>query len=415
MPLFSIPLSGLTASSNALSVIANNLANLNTTGYKDQNVTFRDLFYQTIGTNGAGDTLQVGAGTMVSSIAGNFTDGNVSSTGVNTDVAITGDGFFVTDNNGTAEYTRAGNFTTNDAGELTTQSGALVMGYPAINGVVSTNSALSAIQLGKGQTCAPAAATMIRVRTNLDATAAVGSTDADYSSQVPMYDSLGESHTINIEFTKTGSNAWSYSMTIPAADVGATGSPVVLKSGTLTFDGTGKLISPTANITGINITGFANGAANQTFDWDILDSNGTPMLTQVASDNSTSTPYQNGYNAGTLSDFSISQDGTIQGTFTNGRTLAIGQLALASFGNVQGLQRVGDNAYQATLSSGSAAVGNPGSGGRGVVTGGSLELSNVDISQEFTRMIQTQRGFQANAKVITTFDEITQDTINLVR
>ncbi len=408
MPLFSIPLSGLTASSDALSVIANNLSNLNTVGYKDQATSFRDLFYSSFGTNGSGDPVQMGAGAAVQAVTTNFTGGSVETTGVPTDVAISGNGFFVTQNQGALEFTRAGNFTVNTSGQLVTQDGQNVMGYPAANGVISGQN-LGPLQLGQGQVSPPSATTTVTQNTNLDASAAVGDT---YSTPITVYDSLGSSHVLTFQFTKTASNAWSYQITLPAADTGGVGAPTVVANGNLTFNGNGTLTAPTTPVAG-TIAGLADGAATMNFNWNLLDANGNPTLTQVASASSTSATNQNGYTSGTLQNFTIGADGIIQGAFSNGQTLAIGQIALASFSNTQGLERVGGNSYTSTLASGAAVIGTANTGGRGTLAGGALELSNVDISQEFTKLIVTQRGFEANARVVTTFDQITQDTIAL--
>jgi flagellar hook protein FlgE len=180
----------------------------------------------------------------------------------------------------------------------------------------------------------------------------------------------------------------------------------------MTFDGSGNLLTPAANLTGLSIPGLTDGAKNMTFAWDLYNGK-TPIMTQVAAPSSTSSTQQDGSSSGTLSDFSIGADGTVTGSFTNGRTAALGQLALASFADEQGLQRVGATDYSQTLASGQAVVGTPGTGGRGTLAGGSLELSNVDIATEFANLIVAQRAFEANAKAVTTFDQITQDTINL--
>jgi len=411
MPMFSIPLSGLAASSDALSVIANNLANLNTTGFKDQEASFQDLFYQMIGNTGAGDPVQLGTGTEVGSVSTNFNDGSPDSTGVDTDAAITGNGFFVTQNNGVTEFTRDGQFAIGSTGELMTQDGQAVMGYLAVNGAIPPGQPLSPIMLGQGQISPPAATTTMQMTANLDATAAVGTTFT--APPLMVYDSLGVSHLLTFQYTKTAGNAWSYQITVPAADVGKTGNPVVVNSGNLTFNSSGNLTSPSGNVTGIAVTGLADGAANMNVTWNLYDTSGNPLLTQVASQSAESSTNQNGYSSGTLTAFSIGSDGTIQGTFTNGQTSPIAQLALASFSNDQGLQRVGANSYLSTLASGAAVIGAPGTGGRGNITGGALEQSNVDIATEFAKMIVAQRGFESNAKVVTTFDQVTQDTIAL--
>lgn len=412
MPMFSIPLSGLDASSDALSVISNNLANLNTVGYKEQTASFSDLFYQTISATGAGDPVQLGAGTAVNSVSTTFTNGSIDNSGVPTDVAISGTGYFITQKAGALSYTRNGHFTLQTNGELDTQDGQAVMGYPAINGAIDTAQNLAPIILGQGLISPPLATTNLQMSSNLDASAAVGST---FSSPISVFDSLGVSHILTFQFTKTAPNAWTYNATIPAAEVGQTGAAVSVATGNLTFDGNGVLTSPTGSVTGITINGLADGANASNLTWNLYDTNNNPMLTQVSSQSTTSTTFQDGYASGTLLDFNVGSDGVISGTFTNGKTSPVAQIALARFANDQGLLRQGSNSYGATLSSGDAVVGVPGAGGRGTVTGGALEQSNVDIATEFAKMITAQRGFQANAKVVTTFDEITQDTISLLR
>ncbi len=412
MPAFSIPLSGLTASSTALSTIANNLANLNTIGYKDQRVLFRDLFYQILGTNGAGDPIQQGAGTTVSSMPSSFTQGNVNPTGVATDVAIMNDGFFVVQGNGIQSYTRAGNFEIDKNNYLVTSDGQNVMGFPVVNGTINTGGGLVPLQLAMGTIAMPTPTSSIRLSTNLDATAADGTT---YSTPITIYDSLGATHNLMFTYTKTGTNAWDYSITIPAADVNGSTDPTVLSTGSLTFDGNGQLTSPTGNVTGIQITGFADGASDLAFTWKLFDSNNVGVLTQMAAASSTASTQQDGKSSGTLSKYSIGSDGTITGSFSNGSTSILGQIALATFANNQGLLRLGSNCFAETLASGQAVIGSPGTGGRGTLSGGALEQSNVDISQEFASLIVAERAFQANARCVTTFDEITQATIDLKR
>ncbi|MFZ1130248.1 MAG: flagellar hook protein FlgE [Terriglobales bacterium] len=410
MASFSIPLSGLAASTEALDIISNNLANMNTVGYKDQTANFQDLFYQNYGSDGAGDPIQVGAGSSVGSVATNQSNGTLQSTGVSSNAAITGNGFFITEQaNGAIEYTRAGDFTVNSAGDLVASNGQLVMGYPAVNGVINAGAALSPLQVGPGETNPPSATTTMQQQTNLDAAATVGTS---YSTTLATNDSLGEPHVLTFDYTMTAPNTWTYQVTLPAADTGGTGAPTVLASGTMNFDSSGNLTSPTGPIA-VNITGLADGAANMSVAWNLTGPTGNSLITQVASPSTTATTNQNGYAAGTLQGYSIMQDGTIQGQFSNGETQPIGQIALASFANNQGLQLAGGNSYQATLASGAAVVGTAGSGGRGTLTGGSVELSNVDISTEFTNLIVVQRAFEADSRVVTTFDSVSSQTINL--
>jgi flagellar hook protein FlgE len=420
MPAFSIPLSGLTASSTELSTVANNLANLNTTGYKDQQVQFSDLFYANLGTDGAGDPIQQGTGVEVGSVSSNFSEGNLTSTGVSTDVAIDGNGFFVVQDNGVQSFTRAGNFEVGTNNLLETTDGQEVLGYQAVNGVVSTSTGLGPIALGAG-TVSPASTTStVQLTSNLSATDPVGNS---YSTNVTVYDSLGASHNITFTFTKTGTNTWNYSASIPASDItppaGTTlSNPVVLATGALSFDGNGDLASPTSAdgniaISTANTGTLADGANALSFNWDLFDSTGNGLLTQTAAADSTSSTYQDGTSSGTLSSFSIGSDGTITGSFSNGKTEVLGQIALANFADEQGLSQVGNNDYQPTLASGQATIGAPGTGGLGTVSGGSLEESNVDIATEFANLIVAQRSYEANAQVVTTFNQVMQDTINI--
>ena len=502
MSNFSIPLSGLNAESTALSAVANNLANQNTTGYKDTSVLFSDLFYQSLGTTGSGDPIQVGAGTEVSSMPSLFTQGSVSSTGVPTDVAIQGSGFFAVQNSdGTIDYTRAGDFSTDENNFLVTPAGQQVLGYPAANGVVNTSGGVVPLQLGAGTISPPAATGNVDLTLNLNASSPEGPAST-FSTPIQIYDSLGAAHTLTATFTNTAPNTWSYSLSIPPTDLNSgTG---VLSTGTLTFNGNGVLIGtsggvgtpayggsnvgngtvtalgasastvaqtvtmtatsattfavvgsvsgamgtatvgtpfvsgplsftinagstafatgdtitvPTTpltlgNITAIPITGFADGATNQTFNWNVLNGT-TPVISQVAAPNSTTAANQDGNSSGSLENFTIGSDGIITGSFSNGDTQALGQIALASFANNNGLQLNGSTDFTPTLASGPAVVGVPGSGQLGTLSGGSLELSNVDIATEFANLIVAQRGFEADAKAVTTFDQITQDTIAL--
>jgi flagellar hook protein FlgE len=208
MPLFSIPVSGLDSQSNALSVIANNLANLNTDGYKDEQTSFRDLFYQTVGTTGGGNPIQMGNGSSVETVSSDFTDGSPDNTGVPTDMAITGEGFFVTQKDGTMQYTRAGNFTISKDGLLTTQDGQAVLGYPAVGGVVNSGTAPGSLQVGNGLTSPASATTTVGLNCNLNANANVG--DPPFNTPVTVYDSLGTPHVLSFQFTKTAANTWSY-------------------------------------------------------------------------------------------------------------------------------------------------------------------------------------------------------------
>jgi flagellar hook protein FlgE len=247
--------------------------------------------------------------------------------------------------------------------------------------------------------------------TNLDATAAVGAT---YSSPMTVYDSLGESHALTIQYTNTAANTWSYSITLPAADTGGTGNPTQIASGTLDFNSSGVLTSPSGTVSGITISGLADGAAKMSLTWDLNGSGGTQAITQQAAASATSATTQNGYTAGTLTGYSVLSDGTVQGQFSNKQTLALGQVAVASFANNQGLTQTAGNNYQATFASGAAVVGEAGEGGNGTITGDSVEASNVSLSTEFSNLIVAQQGYEANAKVLTTLDQVSQATLQVV-
>ena len=410
MSAFSIPLSGLAASSSALNVIANNLANLSTDGYKDQSLSFAGIFNQMQGTSGNGDPIQVGNGVEIAGRSSDFSDGNVTSTGISSNMALQGNGFFVVQGNGQTAYTRAGDFTVNSDGYLCTPQGELVMGYPATNGVVSTGAAMAPISVADAGVVPGSASTSFQMTTNLNAAASVGDT---FSAPMTVYDSLGESHLLSVNYTNTGANSWSYSVSLPAADTGGTGSPTVLASGSLTFNSDGTLASPTGSVGGINISGLADGAANMSLTWNLSDSAGNGLITQQSSTSATSASSQNGYASGTLSGYSILSDGTVQGQFSNNQTIALGQVAVARFNNNQGLIQSG-NDYLASFSSGQAMLGEAGTGGAGTITGGSVEASNVDLTAEFSKMIEAQQGYQANAKVLTTMNQISQATLQII-
>ncbi len=409
MSFFGVPLSGLIASQDQLQSVSNNLANLDTVGFKDQTTSFSDIFAQSSLVNGANNPIQTGLGVAASQTTSDFTDGAQTATGISSNMALSGNGFFVTQGaNGQTAFTRAGDFTSNSTGQLITPSGDLVMGYPAVNGVVSTTGQLQAMQIGIGSVVPASASTSFNLSTNLSSTAAVGST---FASTTPVYDSLGTSHVLTVDYTKTGTNTWSYSVNVPTADTGASSSQ--LASGNLTFDSSGNLTSPTGSVA-VSIPTFTDGAASMNLQWNLSNASGTSSITQTNLASSTSATTQDGRASGTLTSYSVSADGTIQGTFSNGQTSALGQVAVATFANTQGLLRTGSNEYAVTAGSGAANIGVAGTGGRGVITGGSVEASNVDVAAEFAKMITAQQAYQANAKTVTTLDQISQATLQMI-
>ena len=408
MGSFSTALTGLQADTVALNTIGNNLANINTTAYKDQSTTFEDLFYQQIGSSGSGNAIQVGVGTKVSGTDTDFTQGSLSTTSTSTDVALQGDGYFVVQQNGVQSLTRAGNFQLDSSGNLTTVDGQSVMGYAATNGVLNENGGLVALTVPVGVTEAAKATQNFSATVNLDASATAGT---QFTTPVTLYDSLGESHAATITYTNTGTNTWSYAVTLPAAD--ATGAPVN-NTGTLTFDTNGNLVSPAADVTGITFSGLADGASNMSVNFNLYTS-GSPTITQSSAASSTTTTAQDGYASGTYQSFTVGTNGVITAKFSNSQTENIGQIAVATVTNSEGLVLSGDNNYTTTAASGVATVGVAGTGGRGTIEDSSLEQSNVDISTEFANLIVAQRAFQANSKTITTFDSLTQDIMGMVR
>lgn len=424
MASFSIPLTGLNADSTALNTIANNLSNMSTTAFKAQTTQFSDLFYQQVGSSGSGDAIQVGAGVQVASNETSFTQGSISTTGVDTDVAIDGNGFFVANNgSGSYEYTRAGNFSLTSTGSLVTSSGLAVMGYPATNGVVNTNGSLTAINIPVGQVQQPQATTTLSMTANLNASATTGTS---FPGQVTVYDSLGVPHVVTVTFTQTAANAWDFSAALPASDFSSGASTPV--TGTLNFDSNGVLTSVTTggatssvgtaagdvSSVPLSFSGLADGASTLNMNWSLLGSSNTPNIGQVSATSAVSATSQDGYAAGQYQSFTIGSDGTVTVTYSNGQKQAVGQLALANVPNLQGLEKLGNGDYATTLASGTASIGVSGAAGLGTLEDGSLEGSNVNISQEFANLIVAQRAFEASSKAVTTFDSVTQETINMI-
>ena len=411
MPSFSIPLTGLEANSVALDTIGNNLANLNTTSFKDQTTSFSDLFYQNIGNTGSGDALQVGLGTQVAGTTTDFSQGSLSTTTNSTDMALNGSGFFVVDSSGQQQLTRAGNFQLDQSGNLITTTGAGVMGYAAANGVVNTNTPLTTLQIPVDATQAAQATQNFGISANLDAATAVGGT---FSSTITMYDSLGTSHAATVDFLKTADNTWTYSISLPTGDTNGLVSPIN-NTGTLTFSSSGALVTPAVNVTGISFGGLTDGASDMAFNWDLYNSSAAPQIGQTVGTSTATASAQDGFASGSYSGFSVNSAGVIAASFSNGQTQTVGQIAVASVTNVEGLTIDGGNNYQTSTSSGAASVGAPGAGGRGSIEADTLEQSHVDISTEFANLIVAQRAFEANSKTVTTFDTVTQETIDMIR
>jgi flagellar hook protein FlgE len=489
-------LSGLSANRQAIDVIGNNLANLNTIGFKKSTTTFADVFSASLSSsvNGAGNPLEVGLGVRVGAIDQVFSQGSIKSTGSATDMAIQGGGFFmVQDAEGATTYTRAGKFSFDDGGNLVAPNGKILLGYPAnAVGEIQLGQEPQAININAQVQSEPNVTTEIIMNTLLDADAEADSVLGEFSTPVRVYDSLGVPHTITYTFRRvepaevdsTGADAavtWAFDINMDATEVadddnggvavGAEGdrfslllgdivnaNPSVAGGdfpGRLHFDPDGKLVEVNmadaaivnaaaavddgagagiwradnnfVDPNGINIppdgsAAFPNvslisGANDITFSWDTFNPDGSTNLVSYASDtgSGTSSIDQDGFGVGALSSVVIDPDGIITGLFTNGDVRSLSQVALANFNNPQGLLASGENEFAQTPGSGQPSVGTPQSGGRGSVAGSVLELSNVDLAEEFTSLIINERGFQANSRVITTNDSLLQEAINLSR
>jgi len=416
---FSAGLSGLNANSTYLSVIGNNLANINTVGFKTSAVSFADLVSQTVGGTSV-NPAQVGLGVVTGAISPVFAQGSIENSREATNVAIQGAGFFAVRDGSRIGYTRAGNFSFDDAGVLITPDGWRVQGYtqtdPATGNII-TAVAPNDITIPPGVLRAPTATTNIRAQVNLDPNVAIDPANPEFTTSIQMYDALGSPHVLTVDFNRTGAGAWTYTVTVPQVDVtGVVGAPVTLTTGNLTFNGAGVLTAPAADITIPPPATWANGATPNAITWDVVPALGaSPILTSFASPSATSSINQNGSAAGQVDNVVINSSGEIVATFGAGQTVVVGQLAMANFNNPKGLLKMGSNRYSESAASGIANIGVAATGGRGSIIGSALESSNVDIATEFTQMILAQRGYQANSRSITTADEILVETLQMKR
>ena len=412
---FSTALSGLNANSTEIDIIGNNLANLNTTGYKSTQVLFSDMMSQSLG--GATNPAQIGLGVGEIQTVANFTQGTISTTNVGTDVAIQGNGFFIVkDVNSQTLYTRDGSFQVDSSGNLITSNGDFVQGYSAVGGVVNSNGAIGNLKVPIGSVVPATATANMNLTVNLDATTADKGT---YSAPIQVIDSLGGTHTLTVTFTKTANNQWTYDITIPNADLtkGGTGSTSVLTApGDLYFNQDGSLdTTKTTTPVTFSVTGLADGALDMTgVNWNLADSTGVPTITQYAEASSVGGTTQDGIQTGQISSVTIQNGGLIVAQYSNGQAVDVGQLALASISNPQTMASVGDNNLQATATTAQPAVGIANTGGRGKLVGESLEASTADMATEFTHLLTYERSYQAASRVITTSDQLLQETVNLI-
>lgn len=384
-------ISGLRAHQTMLDVTGNNIANVNTTAFKSGATQFQDTLSQM--TQGAGgpqaqvggtNPAQIGLGVQVAGISTNFAQGSAQSTGRATDMMISGDGFFVTRLGGETLYSRAGAFDFDAEGRLVSPDGAVVQGWNAVNGEIVEGGAIGNITLPLQAVIPAIATTKATVAGNLPSDAELGTV---LTRELSVFDANGAETRLPMTFTRTATG-WD----VADADAAA-GTPPI---GSLTFtDGVLDAGQGALTVRGIAV--------------DMTTLTGFAKLTTVA------VTGQDGRDAGTLQTFTLGKDGTLVGLFSNGGKQAIGRLALGTFVNPGGLEKAGNSSYRATFNSGAAELGAPGQGAFGSLANGALEMSNVDLSQEFTNLIVAQRGFQANARIITTSDEVLQELTNLKR
>lgn len=404
--------SGLRNHQTRMDVIGNNVANVNTIGFKSGRVTFQELFAQTLrgasrplGNLGGTNPQQVGLGMMVSSIDTIHVQGNSQTTGKMTDMAIQGNGFFIVTDGNQNLYTRAGAFDVDANGNLVDPSGRKVLGWGPDRAnpgqlMAPTPTNLQPLVMKVGSPILAQATTAVNYKGNLDANTPTGGTHA---TDVTVFDSLGRQHTFTITFTKNAAvNQWTYDITTLDPLIGFTGPT----TGTLQFTPSG-VYDPAS--TPATISATVTGANNLTIPVDFSP------LTQLAGQTTANRDSVNGYPMGFLTAFTIDTTGVVTGTFSNNVPLIIGRVAIANFNNPGGLIRQGEGAFAESNNSGLPDIGLAGSGGRGTIAPANVEMSNVDLAAEFTNMIITQRGFQANTRVITASDQMLQDLVGLVR
>jgi flagellar hook protein FlgE len=389
-------ISGLRAHQQMMDVTGNNIANVNTTGYKSSQTQFEDTLSQTLRASGAPtagtggvNPAQVGLGVRLAGITTNFTQGSAQTTGRSTDLMITGDGFFAVKAGGEPLYTRNGSFNFDANGLLVTGEGATVQGWTALpDGTIPTNGTAGDISLPIGTLLQPVKSTTAQISGNLPADT---TSTAPLTPSITVYDEQGNAKQLTVSFTKVDSTHWDATVTDGTTSSGPT---------SIAFNTDGTTPVPTS---------IGPGAP---FPDITIDVSG---LSSYAGKASVAALEQNGSSAGSLQGFTVSSDGTVIGSFSNGLRKSLAQIGMATFNNPTGLERAGNSTFRTTPNSGTAQLGVANSGGRGSLQGGTLEMSNVDLAQEFTNLIIAQRGFQANSKVISTSDELLNDLVNLKR
>lgn len=416
-----------------LDVIGNNISNVNTIGFKRSRVTFKDVLYQTLrsamaptGNLGGINPMELGMGMQLGAIDTIFTQGTPQMTGNNTDLMLQGDGFFVISDGTSYYYTRAGAFSMDYNGTFVDPAtGYILQGWVASisadgTTVVNTTS-LVPIRVEVGSKLPGKETTRIELGCNLDARVSIGTS---YSTWTQVYDSLGNTHDLKISVTKIGENQWAVGWVLtyktPAGSIGvaASGSLAVLNFGSNGLLNAVDDVAGVINIPQTSITSaiFSGASLPQSITvYFAKKGNAIGGVTQFASDFSMSAKYVDGYPMGVLKSFTVDQSGLVSGIYSNGRTQPLYKLAIAVFNNPGGLNKIGNTLFVESYNSGKAQFKFAGEGGAGIVLQGYLEMSNVDLAEEFVNMIVAQRGFQANTRVITTADENLRDLVNLKR
>lgn len=423
-------ISGMNANGTTLSVISDNISNMNTVGFKKSVVSFGDILSQTY--SGISGTYQVGRGVLVGNVMTVFSAGQLESTSNVLDLAIDGEGFFIVNDKGTTAYTRAGQFSINKEGKIVDSQGAVLQGYLAdgtgnITGTIG-DVAITANRIEAAQT------TQVQLSLNLNAKEAMQSApfslDANSdgvlndpinynsSTTLAIYDSQGAQHNITLYFVKTADNNWDVHYVYD--DPNNQGQLVDAGTQKLIFNSNGTLKddSSSSMVIVFNFNGGVTSPQNVVFDYGRGSDEGGDGLggtNQYAANFSVSNILQNGYSSGNLINMSIDTNGNINGIYSNGQIKALAKIALAKFNDPSGLEKLGRNLYAQSAQSGSPIIGSPETSGLGRVLSNALELSNVDLAEEFVRMITAQRGFQANSRIITTTDELMQEVVNLKR
>ncbi|MBN8616947.1 MAG: flagellar hook protein FlgE [Deltaproteobacteria bacterium] len=418
--------SGMRAESEALSVVSDNIANVNTIGFKRSRAVFEDVLGRSV--MGSNAIPQSGGGSRVSHITQMWTQGALVTTGVPTDMALSGDGFFVVkggvDGVDSQFYTRAGQFHVDSDGFVVNADGLRVQGYQA-DDTGSITATMGDLQVD-GMSLPATPTDIVQMGANLSAdfvappmTWDPANPDGDASATVTFYDSLGQSHEGTVYFINNGGGAWDYHVTVDGAEVtgGTPDTPFEGASGTLQFNPDGSLQTETTTASSWN---FVGATPAQTIDFDFgtsLDEGGTGFggMTQLAGASTVLMTRQDGFSGGPVQGIRVDADGTVTGVFGNGQDRALGRVAVAKFASNEGLARAGHNLWAGTRASGEVLLGEAGTGGRGSVVSGSLESSNVDLGSEFVDLIAFQRGFSANSKIVTTADEMYQELVNLKR